>query len=101
MSPSINDLIRGKNKPDPKRGKKATANKGAAKAKRSSGAVSSKKRSKNRLAAGSNGVIRTRDGAVSMVRVDKLGREKTVSTYIPDSFSPEPSRKPRGKKKSR
>ena len=101
MPPSINDLIRGNIKPDPKHGKKGAAKKGAAKAKRLSGGVASRARSKNGLAAGSNGVIRTRDGAVSMVRVDKLGREKTVSTYIPDSFSPEPSRKPRGKKKSR
>lgn len=101
MPPSINDLIRGKNKPDPKRCKKGATKSGAAKAKRSSGAVSSKNRSKNQLDSGSTRVIHTPEGAVCLVQVDKRGREKVVSAYIPDSFSPEPSRKPRAKKKSR
>ena len=92
--PSINDLSGGKNQ----RGKKPATRKKSSAGGFSKGNVASKTRSKNGLPPGFRGVVRNVDGAVSLVQVDKRGREKATLSFIPDSALEAP--KPRRRKRS-
>lgn len=77
--PSINDLSGGKKKPSGARKAKA------AESKPSMGDRKSKIRSKQHgLAPGFDGIVKS-GGAVMHIKVDAKGREKVISTYIPDS----------------
>lgn len=74
--PSINDLIRDRDKKVPK-GKKAKETKSMP----SSGNTKSKIRSKHGLPPGYNGIIKSKD-SVMRIKVDAKGRERVIS-YIP------------------
>ena len=89
--PSINDLSGGKNQ----RGKKPATRKKSSAGGFSKGDVASKTRSKNGLPPGFRGVVRTAEGAVSLIQVDKRGREKATLSYIPDAAPSAPNPRPR------
>ena len=89
--PSINDLSGGKNQ----RGKKPATRKKSSAGGFSKGDVASKTRSKNGLPPGFRGVVRTAEGAVSLIQVDKRGREKATLSYIPDAAPSAPKPRPR------
>ena len=93
--PSINDLTRGNNGRGRKPGKKSATRKKAAADGFSRGDVASKVRSKNGLPPGFRGMVRTAEGAVSLIQVDKRGREKATLSYIPDAAPSAPKPRPR------